>query len=168
MTDEIRLAPLTLEDAVKLGPLRNDPEVQSHVRNQGLVSATDQIWWWKTLAKRGGEILMLAVEQDYGEDNLTFDLPWGWQLIGCAGLTGINSLNRCAEVSVYTVPSEHELDAARLIIKYGFEELGLHRIEAETLTVRRGGLCQDLGFQLEGRHSQRYWREGRWIDSELT
>ncbi len=57
-------------------------------------------------------------------------------------------------------------DAMRLILRYAFDELNLHRV---TLTVfeyneRAIHTYRKLGFQEEGRQRQRLQRDGRWWD----
>lgn len=165
MTD-IRLAPLTVELALDLGPLRNTPEVQVHLRNQGIVSHYHQYDWWRRLEISQDTTRMFAVEHDIGgeRDDAT-GKPYGWQLIGCAGLTTIDWQNRRAELSLYTVPSEHELAAGRLILAHAFNDLGLHRVEAETITTKRYKLCTRLGFNVEGVRADAYWRHGTFVDS---
>lgn len=166
MTD-LRLRPLTLSLACDLVPLRNDPEVQTHLRNQGMVDEEQQITWWNWVKSHRQDVRMFTVKHDIGgvrDDALTE--PYGWQLIGCAGLTTIDWQNRRAELSVYTVPPTHEIDAAHLILHHAFDDLGLHRVEAETLTDRRSRLCTDLGFSCEGSRRHAYWRSGAFVDSE--
>ena len=156
MTD-LRLAPLTLDAVFELIPLRNNPDVQVHLRNPGLVTADGQRRWYGWLGVPDGAVRMFGVECTEPDET--------WSLIGCAGLTGIDWQNRRAELSVYTVPPTHELEAARLVLRHAFLTLGLHRVEAETLTGRRYNLCKELGFTNEGIRRGGYWRDGFFIDA---
>ena len=166
MTD-LRLARLTLERAMKLIALRNDPEVQTHLRNQDMVGEDQQIEWWNWLKNhRQQDVRMFAVQKGNIAVRPSSDDPIEqWQLLGCAGLTTIDWQNRRAELSVYTVPQTYEIEAAHLILRHAFNDLGLHKIEAETLTERRFTLCADLGFSCEGSRRHAYWRAGQFIDS---
>lgn len=172
MTD-LRLRPLTLALACDLIPLRNDPEVQTHLRNPGMVDGDQQIDWWNWIKSHRQGVRMLAV--GFASDTV----PVGFtengdivaledfkpRLLGCAGLTSIDWQNRRAELSVYTVPATYEIEAARLILGHAFTDLGLHKIEAETLTNRRYVLCEELGFSCEGSRDHAYWRAGEFINS---
>lgn len=153
MSDEIALGPLHHHYLLHLQGLRNSPAVYSHVRERRLLTMADMEKWWNMLAAdEGRAVRMFAVK--CGED-----------IVGCAGLTSIDWINRRAELSVYTVPSEHEVEAAQLVIDHAFNNLGLHRIEAETITDKRAELCEALGFRPEGMRVRSYWRGGEFIDS---
>ena len=152
----VRLAPLSCGDGLALAALRNDPEVQKHVRHPGLVTSDGQRRWWEWLVLHPEQARMFAIESNQGT-------PPTWLLVGCGGLTSIDWLNRRAELSVYTVPATHELEAARLLLRHAFKDLGLHRVEAETLTVSRDDLVVDLGFGKEGVRRHAYWRDGEFI-----
>lgn len=60
-------------------------------------------------------------------------------------------------------------EAARAMIGYGFRELGLHRIYAETLEENAAaiGLAEGLGMQREGtlRENRRF--KGRWWNTTI-
>ena len=155
MTNLLRLAPLTLDLALSLAPLRNKSQVQEHLRNPGTVNEYDQRTWCEHLTKHHNNVRMFVVEKPVTQ----------WKLIGCAGLTTIDWQNRHAELSVYTVPPTYEIEAAHLILYHAFSTLGLHRVEAETLTNRRYILCEELGFTCEGSRRHAYWRAGEFIDS---
>ena len=159
MSGDLRLTPLTLDTldlAIELIPLRNNSEVQVHLRNPGLVTVGGQRRWCRQLSLDGAPLRMFAVRRDTG---LNPEIGEDYETIGCVGLTGIDWQSRRAELSVYTVPSTYELEAARLILRHAFRVLGLHRVEAETLTERRFTLCADLGFSCEGSRRHAYWRD---------
>ena len=172
MTD-LRLRPLTLALACDLIPLRNDPEVQPHLRNQDIVDEDQQIDWWNWVKTHRQDVRMFVVGSalhtvPVGVDENGRIVALGdskSQLIGCVGLTTIDWQNRRAELSVYTVPQTYEIEAAHLILRHAFNDLGLHKIEAETLTERRFTLCADLGFSCEGSRRHAYWRAGEFINS---
>ena len=169
-TKGIELAPLSHNDLATLQRFRNSPEVYEHVRERRLLTMEDMEKWWEMLAAdRGQTVRMFAVKIPSAHD-LGATWPDGqpapaFDLIGCAGLTSIDWINRRAELSVYTVPSKHEIDAARLVIAHAFDVLGLHRIEAETITQERTDLCKALGFTCEGPRVKSYWRNGKFVDS---
>lgn len=147
---QIRFRPIDLTTARALAPLRNDPEVQEHVRNPGLLSDSDQTKWLEWLVVNRNTQRMVAIEACPPEST--------WRLVGCGGMTHISWIDRRAELSVYTVPDTWEHEAARMLLEWGFDELGLHRIEAETLTPGRAELCRTLGFERDGVRCKAYWR----------
>lgn len=155
---QIRFLPLDITTARSLARLRNDPTVQEHVRNPGLLSKADQTRWVEWLVANRDTQRMLAIEALPEEST--------WRLVGCGGMTHISWIDRRAELSVYTVPCSWEHEAARLLIEWGFDELGLHRIEAETLTSQRGDMCAALGFQNEGVRRAAYWRRGEYVNAD--
>ena len=152
-TNGITLAPISRADLSTLQRFRNLPEVYEHVRERRLLTMEDMEKWWEMLAAdRGQTVRMFAVKNKE-------------TVIGCAGLTSIDWINRRAELSVYTVPSKHEREAVLLVLSHAFRDLGLYRIEAETITHKRADLCKALGFTCEGSRSQSYWRDGKFVDS---
>ena len=60
-------------------------------------------------------------------------------------------------------------EAAACIVRFGFEELNLHRVWtyciAENVASRR--VMEKLGMQFEGRLRQNEWMQGRWWDSDV-
>lgn len=55
-------------------------------------------------------------------------------------------------------------EAAGAVLRLGFEELGLHRIEArlDELNVASASLCGRLGMRLEARHVDKWHYKGQW------
>ena len=169
-TNGITLAPISRNDLSTLQRFRNSPEVYEHVRERRLLTTADMEQWLEMLAAdRGQTVRMFAVKipatYDLGGIGPGGELVGAFDLIGCAGLTSIDWINRRAELSVYTVPSEHEIEAARLVVAHAFDVLGLHRVEAETITHKRAELCKALGLTCEGSRSESYWRGGEFVDS---
>ena len=170
MSNEITLAPLDHDHLATLQRFRNLPEVYEHVRERRLLTMADMEQWWEMLAAdRGQTVRMFAVKipaaHDLGGIGPDGQPVGAYDLIGCAGLTSIDWINRRAELSVYTVPSKHEVEAARLVIAHAFDDLGLHRVEAETITKKRSDLCETLEFVCESSRSESYWRGGGFVDS---
>jgi RimJ/RimL family protein N-acetyltransferase len=82
-------------------------------------------------------------------------------------------VNRNADFSIYIgadnlyIDTHYAPDAARIIARYGFDELGLHRLWAEiyAFDAPKTAFFEGLGFTREGRHRQTHWSEGQWHDS---
>jgi len=60
-------------------------------------------------------------------------------------------------------------DATRLAVRYGFREMGLHRIELHVLAYNERALAayQRVGFVVEGRRRDAVFHDGRWHDEVL-
>ena len=58
-------------------------------------------------------------------------------------------------------------DAAKIMIRYAFEELGLNRLWSEIYSFDNAkfGFFESLGFHLDGTHRQTHWAEKKWHDS---
>jgi RimJ/RimL family protein N-acetyltransferase len=81
--------------------------------------------------------------------------------------------DRCAEVGI-ALGREHTgrgygTDAMRIIVGYGFRELGLHRIQLGVAAFNPAGIraYQKAGFTEEGRQRESILHDGRWYDSVL-
>ena len=63
----------------------------------------------------------------------------------------------------------YALEAARAVIGYGFREVGLHRIYAETLEENAAAitLAEKLGMRREGTLRESRWFKGRWWNTAI-
>jgi RimJ/RimL family protein N-acetyltransferase len=80
---------------------------------------------------------------------------------------------RCAAVGI-ALGREHTgrgygTDAMRIIVGYGFREMGLHRIQLGVASFNSAGIraYQKAGFTEEGRQRESVLHDGRWYDSVL-
>ncbi|MBO0774458.1 MAG: GNAT family N-acetyltransferase, partial [Actinobacteria bacterium] len=94
-------------------------------------------------------------------------------LIGNLGLWGTRPKDRCASLGI-ALGREHigrgyGTDAMRVIVDYGFREMGLHRIQLNVAPFNRGGIRAYLkaGFVEEGRRRESVLHDGRWYDEVL-
>ena len=93
------------------------------------------------------------------------------ELIGNCGIRINDSELREANIG-YELDSRfwgngYATEAARAILRFGFEELGLHRVYATTLAVNKGSarVLEKLGMRLEARELEKEFIKGRWLDS---
>jgi len=93
------------------------------------------------------------------------------ELIGNCGIRINDSELREANIG-YELDSRfwgngYATEAARVILRFGFEELGLHRVYATTLAVNKGSarVLEKLGMRLEARELEKEFIKGRWLDS---
>jgi RimJ/RimL family protein N-acetyltransferase len=94
-------------------------------------------------------------------------------LIGTIGLWGAQPKDRCATLGIalgreYTGRG-YGTDAVRVIVGYGFREMGLHRIQLSVAPFNPAGIraYQKAGFVEEGRRRQAVLHDGRWYDDVL-
>ncbi|MCK5827072.1 GNAT family N-acetyltransferase [Candidatus Bipolaricaulota bacterium] len=106
--------------------------------------------------------------------NLAIVLKDGDRHIGNCGFNTIDHANRSAEFGILIGEKDawHQgfgPEAARLIVQYGFEELGLHRIELEvfSLNPRARKAYEKIGFVLEGTKRESYFRHGTFHDTHI-
>lgn len=85
-----------------------------------------------------------------------FGIFYDDSLIGSMGFHTIDPTNSWAEIG-YWIDKDHEgkgimTECVKAIIKYGFEDLNLHRIQivCDSLNFKSRALPEKLGFSLEG------------------
>jgi RimJ/RimL family protein N-acetyltransferase len=90
--------------------------------------------------------------------------------VGHAALFGANAHNRTATFAIMIGPPHQNrglgTEATRLILRFGFEELGLHRIQLVANGFNERGLAtyRKAGFVEEGRSREAIFRSGTWHD----
>lgn len=100
-----------------------------------------------------------------------FGIHDGKTALGVCGLTSIDMVNRNAEFSLYIDPDEagegYGKQALKVLLKFGFHALGLHRIWGEVFDGNPAmEMFIPLGFDKEGTSFQSYYRDGKYINSE--
>lgn len=110
---------------------------------------------------RDGEAVFSVVELDSGE------------LAGAALLWGIDQHNRLAHLGLTLRPAcrgrGFGTDVVRVLCRYGFDLLGLHRLQVDTLAdnlpMIRAAVA--AGFTVEGTLRQSAWVDGHFLDEVL-
>jgi RimJ/RimL family protein N-acetyltransferase len=94
-------------------------------------------------------------------------------LVGCLGLSGARPKDRCGSIGIALgrefMGRGYGTDAMRVIISYGFREMGLHRIQLTVSPFNQAGIraYEKAGFVVEGRYRESVWHDGRWYDEVL-
>jgi RimJ/RimL family protein N-acetyltransferase len=94
-------------------------------------------------------------------------------LVGNLGLWGARPKDRCATLGIALgrefVGRGYGTDAVRVIVGYGFREMGLHRIQLQVAPFNPAGIraYEKAGFVEEGRHRESVLHDGRWYDEVL-
>jgi RimJ/RimL family protein N-acetyltransferase len=91
-------------------------------------------------------------------------------LVGDIHLMGVRPKDRCATLGI-ALGREHigcgyGTDAMRIIVGYGFREMGLHRIQLAVAPYNPGAIrvYEKAGFVHEGRFREFVLHDGRWYD----
>ena len=91
--------------------------------------------------------------------------------IGTCGLEGINSKDNHATFGIVIGEKDYwsknyGMEAARLLIDYGFQQLNLHRISSTALAFNERSIRfhKKLGFREEGRLRQIMFKNGQYHD----
>ena len=94
-------------------------------------------------------------------------------LAGNIHLWGARPKDRCATLGIALgreyIGRGYGTDAMRVIVGYGFREMGLHRIQLSVAPFNPAGIraYQKAGFVEEGRQRESVLHDGRWYDEVL-
>jgi [ribosomal protein S5]-alanine N-acetyltransferase len=161
--DRVRLVPseasLHLENAIRW---MNDPEITNLLDLNWGVSRRQELDFFERIeARRDAEMHWALLNENDRH-------------IGFIGLNQIDWQTRSAtsglmigEKSVWG--RGYGTDAIRTKTRFVFDELGLHRIEGQTMgsnfAMRK--VYQKCGYRHEGTARKKRWRNGEWLDVEL-
>lgn len=114
------------------------------------------------------EAWWLAQEDDSG---IGFGVEADGRLVGCCGLWGVDTHNRCAHVSVSIGDQQNRgqglgRDVLAVLSDYGLRLRGLHRLQLETLATNDAmhRTAVSVGYREEGRLRGKAYVAGRWVD----
>src|SRR6202020_2233503 len=94
-------------------------------------------------------------------------------LVGGINLWGGKAKDRCATIGIALgreyLGRGYGTDAMRVIVDYGFREMGLHRIQLGVAPFTPAGIraYEKAGFVEEGRLRESVLHDGRWYDEVL-
>ncbi|NRA62045.1 MAG: GNAT family N-acetyltransferase [Psychrobium sp.] len=93
------------------------------------------------------------------------------ELIGYAGIASISSLNRCGEYFILIGNKDYwgigiATEVTMMITHYGFNALGLHRIELTAFDVNPAAIraYEKAGYVHEGIKRESGYRNGKFLD----
>lgn len=153
---EIELRPLDDRDLFTLHRWRNDPKNRRFFREYRPITLKQHTTWFERL-------------QDDRSTQM-FAIGNGTTLVGVCGLTGIDWINRSAEISLYIgqgyIDEVNAPIALRLLEQYADDALGLHRLWAEIwgFDATKQALLTKAGYTLEVTRRQAHWDKG-WYNA---
>jgi hypothetical protein len=150
------------EDIRQMLEWRNFPQLRKYFREYRELNSINQKNWFENIVQKDRNIIMFSI----------VDLN-SHTLIGTCGLCYIDWIQRNADFSLYIgadniyIDEKFAPDAGTILIKYGFDELNLHRIYAEVFDfdTPKQKLMDILGFKHEGTLRETHWSDGKWNDS---
>lgn len=141
---------------------RNNPDYRQFFREYRELSSDMQNKWYEKFTLNDPNTIMFSIVELKNS-----------KLLGACGFCYINWINRNSDFSIYIgadniyLDDNFAIDTAKVFMKYGFDELCLHRLWAEVYDFdeRKINFFKKLGFKLDGQFRQTYWHDGWWHDS---
>jgi RimJ/RimL family protein N-acetyltransferase len=137
------------------------PDVRRHLSRRFPLNRVQEEGWLRGLDPQRDVVLVLVLRESQ-------------RAIGCAGLHGLGGPDRQAELGIAIGEPDawgqgYGREAIELLLGYGFDELGLHRVHLNVwATNARAIACYErLGFVREGLRREVHWQDGAWIDGVL-
>ena len=91
--------------------------------------------------------------------------------VGTVAFNSIDREARRAEIGYWIAPDHHRqgygTDAVERLVAYGFDQLGLHKVEARVFEFNEAsrGLLESVGFEREGVHRDEVFVDGEFHDT---
>ncbi len=146
-TERLRLRPFTLDDEAAVFALVSDPEVARFVRFEAHRTPAETRAFLELVQQyyRRGEPFAWAILRR--EDD---------RLIGSCGFVSQAGERRSAEIGYWLGQpfwgQGYAVEAARALVRFGFEQMGLERVEAKCFVENSAGqrVIEKLGMKFEG------------------
>jgi RimJ/RimL family protein N-acetyltransferase len=162
-TDRLLLRPYTDTDLDDLYAFRSRPDVvrflYEEVQSREEVAAALERRKKRGQLAKEGEGLVTAVE-----------LKGAGRVIGDVVLVWLSEEHKQGEIGFIFHPDFHgkgyAAEAARVMLKLGFEDLGLHRIigRCDARNAASARLMERLGMRQEAHFRENEWFKGEWGD----
>ncbi|MFZ3138508.1 MAG: GNAT family protein [Thermodesulfovibrionales bacterium] len=158
----VGLRAIEKDDLPYLLEWRNNPEYRKYFREYRELGMGQQYSWYEDIVLKDQKTIMFSIIALKSR-----------RLLGACGLCYINWIDRNADLSIYIgadnlyIDKKYAPDTASTIMKYAFDELGLHRLWAEIydFDTPKIKFFEQLGFKPDGCHRETHWTEGKWCNS---
>lgn len=161
---KIGLRAVEESDLENLKNWRNDQNFRKNFREFRELNTKNQQSWFDKISKSKNDFMFSIVELESHE------------LIGACGLLYVDWINRSADFSFYIgkdlsyIDEKYSFDAAKTLLKYGFETLNLNKIWMELYEFDSDKLNffkEKLGFLTDGKLRENCFSEGKYWDSYI-
>ncbi|HWD77843.1 MAG TPA: GNAT family protein [Kribbella sp.] len=156
--DRVILRPLDEGDYDALATAMNDPDVARLTGSHGQIGEEQAREWMRTRKDQTDRLDLAIVDKASG------------LVVGEAVLNQWDPDNRCCNFRILIGPAGQGrglgTEATRLIVGYGIEELGLHRISlgVYAFNPRARSAYEKAGFKQEGVLRDALLWDGEWVD----
>ena len=163
-TPRLTLRPLTMRDAQDIYDYSRDPEVARHVLWDAHRSLADSRAYLRFILRQYRD----GVPSSYG-----IVLKATGRVVGTIGFMWYSEENHSVEVGYSLARSLWNqglmTEALKAVMRLSFEELQVHRVEAqhETSNPASGRVMLKCGMRHEGTLRGRIYNKGRFVDVEL-
>ena len=133
--------------------------------------------WVERTPEAVQDFVQMFLDQQKAQPRLKFQLgvtlKANAQLIGSCGIRLNAPGDHAGDLGFELAPDHwgqgYATEAARALVKFGFTELGLHRIWSWCIAdnTRSARVLEKLGMQQEGRLRENEYFKGRWWDTRL-
>lgn len=158
---KVGLRPLQIEDAALFQGWMTDQEITQYLLVYLPLTRLAEEQWIKETGQSKNDVVLTIVTKK----------PIEGKPIGNVALHRINHKDGNATFGIFIGEKDyHEFgygtEAARLMIGYGFNQLNLHRIDSSALAFNKRSIAMHLklGFKKEGRHRQKIFKNGTYVD----
>ncbi|OGO30889.1 MAG: GNAT family N-acetyltransferase [Chloroflexi bacterium RBG_16_56_11] len=163
-TEHLLLRPYTLADA---------PDLQRHIGERDIAATTINIPHPYVDGMAEEWIGKHRERAEKGEFQFAITDRQDGRLLGGIGFHDVDRESECAEIGYWIAKpywrNGYGTEAARAILKYGFEVMGLNRIHARHFkhNPASGRIMQKIGMKYEGSLRQHFKKMGNFVDFEL-
>ncbi len=158
--EKVYLNAITRDDVPQFGRWFGNLELLGYLWTNPIFPQTqeDETEWFESMRK---------------SDNFTFAIRTLHHnlLIGSTSIQSLDWKNRCAMFGIAIGDPNYwgqgyGTDATRVILRYAFLELNLHRIELNVYSINTRAIksYEKVGFTLEGTKRQAAFRDGQYFD----
>lgn len=157
--ERVRLRPMEPGDTDDVIRMRSDPAILSRLFSDEPPTPEGHLRWLQRIQEQGDRQEFIILERATD------------RMIGTIGLSNIEPQHHRAEYGILIGERDARgkgfaLDASRLLLDYGFNKLGLHRVYLHVFADNEAaiGLYKKLGFQQEGILREHVFKGGCFRD----
>ncbi len=159
--EKVLLRPVRRSDLESFLKWFNDPEVTQYLAIYTPMTEMAEEKWIDGLATRTADAVFVIEAIEAG----------GSKPIGTTGLHSINPKDHNATFGIAIGEKDYwsqgyGTEACRLLVRYGFEQLNLHRINSGVISFNERSLRmhRKVGFKEEGRQREALFKNGKFYD----